>query len=87
MRRSTENFVRFADARSIWRVFNEFARQPVAAPRGYVVNDDICLAEWVVPFDEPADAGVTWVLIRQFTINDRDGNYDRMEQFAIRLLY
>jgi len=69
-----------------WKVFLQFARMPVKAPRGYHITDDRCLSEWF-PDEKPSGAWVTWSLVRQFALSDRDGDYDHIEQLQLSLAY
>jgi hypothetical protein len=69
-----------------WNVFLQFARMPVRAPRGYHITDDRCLSEWF-PDETPLGSSVTWSLVRQFSLSDREGDYDHMEQLQLSFTY
>jgi hypothetical protein len=62
------------DARAAWDAFKSFAKKAVAAdPPEHLQSDDL-LFEW---------GGGTMDFTRQFTIEDSDGDYDRMEQLHL----
>lgn len=75
-----------ARPRDVWKVFLQVARLPVRAPRGYHITDDRCLSEWF-PNDKPSGRWVTWSLVRQFSLSDREGDYDHMEQLQLSLAF
>ncbi len=75
------------DTVGMWEVFQRFAHMPVAAPRGYVIRNDMCLTEWTASPDTTAEEGFAWSLVRQFSISDLQGNYERMEQLQLLLTY
>ena len=75
------------DTSGFWEVFKRFAHMPVAAPRGYVIDNDMCLTEWTASPDTTAEEGLAWSLVRQFSISDLQGNYERMEQLQLLLTY
>ena len=70
-----------------WAVFKKFAHLLIAAPRGYVIDSDMCLAEWTAFPTSTTGAALEWSLVRQFNIVDLHGNYERMEQLQLHLRY
>jgi hypothetical protein len=78
LRQGEFNTIRVAALPAIWSVFKAFIERPVFGDRDEVVAGDDFL------FESDAD-GVE--LVRQFSIEDADGDHDRMEQLHLTLRF
>jgi hypothetical protein len=74
------------DARTAWDVFKSFAARAVAATPPAQVERDACLFQWGV-YDWGKGSHFEWDLVRQFVLNDGEGDYDHMEQLHLTLLF
>jgi hypothetical protein len=66
------------DARSAWEAFKAFAARPIVADGGERLQSDDLLFQ--------SDRGSVDI-VRQFTIQDSDGDYDRLEQLHLTLSF
>jgi hypothetical protein len=74
------------DPRTAWDVFKLFSAQAVAATLPAYIEHDACLFQWGV-YDWGKGSHFEWDLVRQFVLNDSDGDYDHMEQLHLTLLF
>jgi hypothetical protein len=77
------------DPQQAWEAFKFFAQEPVEANRGYTLADDILLFQCGFMTIYDLKAGIPLPAIgeeyylefdRQFTMNDKAGDYSHMEQ-------
>ncbi|HEY7381953.1 MAG TPA: hypothetical protein VH572_12130 [Gaiella sp.] len=74
-----------ADPRAVWEVFKSFADKPVVGDLPSHVDSDDLLFHWHADGD---DAGRLLVeATRQFTICDRDGDFDHLEQLTVAFTF
>jgi len=75
------------DASAVWAAFTAFVARPVAGGNLHL-EDDMCVFQWGVgTYDSAAGERFQWNLTRQFVLNDRDGEYDHMEQLSLTLFF
>jgi hypothetical protein len=75
------------DPAATWRVFKEFAREPVEG----LASDpeaDLCLFEYgVYDWSDGKGPRFNWSFCRQFSFEDDEGEYDHMEQVRCDLFF
>lgn len=70
---------------AVWKVFNAFARRPVAAVPPLYVENDMCLFQWGI-VERVDGKHFVFDCARQFVLYERDGDYDHMEHLSVTVL-
>lgn len=79
--------LRESAAADAWAIFKEFAEIPVEGMSSEDESDGLLFQTGVYDWHDGQGRNFNFSLVRQFSFNDDDGEYDHMEQLEVLLLF